>query len=303
MKRQNVALMALLIAAVGAAGVAYAQVEVEITSQEVVPGIYMLQGQGGNMGLAVGPDATILIDDQFAPLTDKIVAAAAAVSERPIDFLINTHWHGDHTGGNENLGEQGAWIVAHENVRVRMSSPQFVEMFNMRSGAAPEVAKPSVTFDDSITLHLNGDSIQVVHVPRGHTDSDSIVYFETADVLHMGDTYFAGTFPFIDVPNMGTLAGAVKAVAKALELTGPDTRVIPGHGPLSNRTELEAYRDMLAGVHAAVSQLVSAGKTRDEVIAAGPTAAWDEAFGGGFFTPEIFAGLAYDSVVAEAATQ
>ncbi|MCZ6726392.1 MAG: MBL fold metallo-hydrolase [Acidobacteria bacterium] len=239
--------------------------EVEITVEEVADGIYMLRGQGGNIGLVTGADATFMIDDQYAPLTEKITAAVAELTERPIDFVLNTHWHGDRTGGNENLGRAGAWIVAHENVRQRMSAEQFIEVFNLRTTPAPAVALPVVTFEDSMTFHLNGHTIKAVHLePDGHTDGDSLMFFEEVNVVHMGDTYFAGMYPFIDVGTGGTVAGMIRSADRVLALIDDETRLIPGHGPLSNRAGLQEFRDMLAGIHEVVSGLVAAGRSREE---------------------------------------
>ncbi len=273
--------------------------EPAIETIEVADGIYMLQGQGGNIGLAVGPDATFLIDDQYAPATAAIQAAVAAVTERPIDFVLNTHWHGDHTGGNENLGEAGAWIVAHDKVRERLRTGGYIATFDMRTGPAAPVALPTLTFAHGMTFHLNGQTLRVEHLDaNAHTDGDSVVFFEEADVVHLGDTLFAGMYPFIDVGAGGTLAGMIRHADAVLAKIGPDTKIIPGHGPLSTRADLQASRDMMQSVHDAISALVDEGMSRDEVIAAKPTAPWDEAWTG-FLPPDVVVGYLYDSVVAE----
>jgi glyoxylase-like metal-dependent hydrolase (beta-lactamase superfamily II) len=261
---------------------------VEIETIDVAPGVYMLVGRGGNIGVSAGEDGIFLVDDQYAPLTDKIVAALRAISDAPIRFVINTHWHGDHTGGNENLGEIGTLIVAHENVRKRMTVEQFIEAIGDTVPPAPEGALPVVTFTDAVTFHLNGDDIRVFHVEHAHTDGDAVIHFPGADVIHAGDVYFNGTYPFIDVSSGGSIDGTIAAVDAILAIAGENTRIIPGHGPLSNRTELAAYRDMLRGTRDAVAAAIRQGKSLDEVVAAKPTAKWDTQWGGGFIAPERF---------------
>ena len=194
-----------------------------IVVSDLGAGIYMLQARGGNIGLSVGPDATFMIDDQYAPLTDRIVAEVGKLTQRPIDFVLNTHWHGDHTGGNENLGAAGVWIVAHDKVRERMSAEQFLEIFGERVPAAPAVALPSITFSDSVRFHVNGEAIEVVH-PDGaaHTDGDSVVFFEGANIVHAGDVFFNGMYPFIDVSTGGSLPGVVRAADRILERIDDD---------------------------------------------------------------------------------
>jgi glyoxylase-like metal-dependent hydrolase (beta-lactamase superfamily II) len=200
---------------------------VEIKTTRVASGIYMLEGRGGNLGVSIGSDGAFLIDDQFAPLTEKILAAIRKLSGAPIRFVLNTHWHGDHTGGNENLGKAGALIVAHENVRERMSVEQFIEAFGRRVDPSPPGALPVVTFTDAVTFHLNGDEIHAFHVPPAHTDGDSIVHFRIANVVHTGDTYFNGRYPFIDLSTGGTIDGVIAAADRLLELCDTETRIIP----------------------------------------------------------------------------
>jgi glyoxylase-like metal-dependent hydrolase (beta-lactamase superfamily II) len=271
--------------------------EVQIGTIEVADGVYMLTGSGGNLGLSVGEDGAFLVDDQYAPLTQKITAAIAAITDLPIKFVVNTHWHGDHTGGNENLGNAGVLIVAHENVRKRMSVEQFIEAFDSRTPPAPEAALPVITFTDEVTFHWNGDDLRVFHVDPAHTDGDAIIQFTDANVVHMGDTFFNGMYPFIDVGTGGSIGGMIAAADRVLGMLQPDTKIIPGHGELASVADLRAYRNMLASVRDRVRALIAEGKSRDEVIAAKPTASFDAAWGGGFMQPDIWTGIVYDGMV------
>jgi glyoxylase-like metal-dependent hydrolase (beta-lactamase superfamily II) len=267
--------------------------DTQVGTVNVAPGIYMLTGRGGNIGVSAGEDGVFLIDDQYAPLTEKIVAAIRAFSDAPIRFVLNTHWHGDHTGGNENMGEAGALIVAHDNVRRRMSVEQFLEVFDRTVEAAPPGALPVVTFSETVTFHLNGDEIHAFHVENAHTDGDAIIVFRNAGVVHMGDTYFNGLYPFIDISTGGSIDGVIAAANRVLAIVDDDTRIMPGHGPLSNKAELEGYRDMLVGVRAAVAEEIARGRSLDETIAAKPTAAWDAKWGRGFLNPDTFTRIVY----------
>ena len=270
--------------------------DVTIETTRLAEGVYILTGRGGNMGLSVGRDGAFLIDDQFAPLTKKILEAIGELTDEPVAFVVNTHWHGDHTGGNENLGEAGAIIVAHENVRRRMSTAQFMEAFNRRTQPAPEGALPVVTFSDSITFHFNGDDIRVVHVGPAHTDGDSVIFFRKANVVHMGDTYFNGTYPFIDTSSGGRIDGVIEIANMVLGKVDRRTKIIPGHGDVADASALRAYRDMLVTVRDRVRRDLRDGKSRKEVIAAGVTRDFDDEWGGGFMKPDVWIGLVYDSL-------
>lgn len=270
--------------------------KVEIKTSELAPGIYMLEGAGGNLGLSVGEDGAFLIDDQYAPMSAKIQAAVAKVSQKPIRFVVSTHWHFDHTGGNENMGQAGAVLVAHDNVRTRMKAGQLIKFFNFEVPPAPHIALPVVTFADSVTFHVNGDELAVLHIPRAHTDGDSVVHFKKANVIHMGDLYFAGMYPFIDLESGGAVDGVIAAGKQILAMADDQTKIIPGHGPVSSKADLAEYVKMLETIRANVAALVAAGKSQEEAIAAKPTAALDEKWGKGFIKSDTFASLVYQSL-------
>jgi glyoxylase-like metal-dependent hydrolase (beta-lactamase superfamily II) len=258
--------------------------------------VYVLFGQGGNIGVSVGEDGVFMIDDQFAPLTGKILEAVAALTDQPVKFLINTHWHGDHTGGNENLGSEGAIIVAHENVRKTMSVEQVLEAFNQTVPPSPPDALPVITFTEQVTFHHNGDEVRVIHVDPAHTDGDSFIHFVEDNVIHAGDLYFNGMYPFIDAAHGGSIDGMIAAASRLLRLCNDDTKIIPGHGPLSGPRELRQFREMLRSVRDAVQKLVDEGKTKEEIIAAKPTAEFDAEWGDGFLQPDQWVGIVYDSM-------
>ena len=260
--------------------------EVEITAVPVATQIYMLSGEGGNIGLFIGDDGTFLIDDQFAPLTDKIVAAIKSVGGDFPKFLINTHYHGDHTGGNENLGKGGTLIFSHDNVRDRLSTGSFIAAFDMKREAIPQEGLPVVTFSEDISFHLNGDSLSAIHVPHAHTDGDSFIYFKKANVIHAGDIFFNGFYPFIDVTHGGSLKGMIKAADKILSLADDKTKIIPGHGPMGDKAKLAGYRQMLRTAYERLRKLKAEGKTAQEAVAAKPLADLEGTWGDGIFTSD-----------------
>lgn len=269
---------------------------VEIHAVPLRGGLHMLLGRGGNLLVCTGPDGVLVIDDQYAPLAPRILAAIAAIDPGPIRWVVNTHWHSDHTGGNAPMRETGAVVVAHDRVRERMSTDQFVEALGRRVPAALPDALPTVTFSESLRFHFNGDEIRVVHVPRAHTDGDAMIHFVRADVLHTGDAFVSGMYPFIDGSSGGSLTGLISAVDRMLGVVGADTMVVPGHGPLSGRDELIAYRTMLVDVRDRLSAAIAEGRSRAEVVASRPTAHLDDVYGAGFMKPDRFVELAYDSL-------
>ncbi len=264
MKTYFLRILAVCAAALFAAAASAQQdfSKVEIQTEKLADTVYMMTGAGGNLGLSVGEDAVFVIDDQFAPLTPKIQAAIARLTDKPVKFLLNTHWHFDHVGGNENLGKAGALIFAHENVRKRMSTEQFMEFFG----------------------------------PRAHTDGDTIIHFAKSDVIHTGDAFFNKLYPFIDTSSGGTVEGVLAAADRVLKMAGDKTKIIPGHGPLATKADLKAYRDMLAAVSGNIRAQIKAGKTAEQVIASKPTAKYDDVWGKGFLPPEKFVAMLYGNL-------
>jgi len=244
---------------------------VEVTAEHVRGNIHVMFGAGGNIGVSVGDDGVFIVDDQFAPLTEKIKAAIANLSDKPVKFVINTHLHGDHTGGNENFAKEGAVVVAHDNVRVRMAK----RVFEATQNQLPVGALPVVTFNDEMSLHLNGEDTRIVYSGSGHTDGDVLIYFSGNNVLHMGDTFFANRFPFIDVRSGGTINGLIDTIATAVEVANDDTLIIPGHGPVSKKPLLIEYHTMLVESRDRIQGLKSSGKTLEEIVAEKPLSDMD----------------------------
>ncbi|MDM8515208.1 MBL fold metallo-hydrolase [Desulfobacterales bacterium HSG16] len=266
-------------------------VPVAITQQ-----IYMIAGQGGNLGVFIGKDGTFLIDDQFAPLTEKIVAGIKSVGGDHPKFLINTHYHGDHTGGNEKLGQGGTLIFSHDNVRERLKNGSFLQAFNTKRAGLSSEGLPVVTFSKDISFHLNGDTVHATHVPNAHTDGDSFIYFKTANVIHAGDFFFNGFYPFIDVNHGGSLKGIIKAVDIVLSVADDNTKIIPGHGPLADKKQLADYRKMLNTAYERLSKLKAEGKTAKEAAAARPLADLDADWADGLFSSDRWIELIYSGV-------
>ena len=237
--------------------------KVEIKTTPVAKNIYMLEGAGGNIAVSIGPDGILIVDDQFAPLAEKILAALQKLNPGKLKFILNTHHHGDHTGGNAHLGRE-AHIIAHRNVRQRLG------------GDHPDgkAGLPIITFDDSLSVHFNGEEIKAIHVPPAHTDNDSIIYFTRANVIHFGDTFFSGRFPNIDLNGGGNVRGYIQNVADAIKKTPPDAKLIPGHGPLSTLKELKEFHEMLVETSAIVQKAIDAGKSLEQVKADGLPEKW-----------------------------
>ena len=260
--------------------------KVQIETIPLAPGLAMLIGSGGNIVVSTGKDGPVIVDDQFAPLAPKITAAVNALQNVPIRFVINTHHHFDHTGGNEVFGNAGALIIAHDNVRQRLSMEQFSQLMNRTTPASPAAALPVVTFADGMTLHWNGETISMRHVAPAHTDGDVHVWFEKANVVHAGDTYVNGFFPLVDVESGGTLSGVIASAEAILARATPDTKIVPGHGPLATPADLKRFRDVLVDVKARIEQGIASGKTMQQFIAAKPLADLDAQWGHGFLTTD-----------------
>jgi glyoxylase-like metal-dependent hydrolase (beta-lactamase superfamily II) len=255
--------------------------------------IYLLQGLGGNMALQTGPEGNILIDASFAPAVPRILEAIAAISKDAPFALINTHWHGDHTGGNEGIHAAGYTIYAHENTRERLSAPQAMKLFHTTTQPSPAGALPTITFADALHIWRNGDALDLVHYDPAHTDTDIYIHFQKANVLHVGDIWFNGIYPFIDEGTGGTIGGMIRAAKKTLAVAGSDTKMIPGHGPLGSKADFQKYHDMLAAVRDKVSALKANGASEQEVIAKKPTAEFDAALAKGFMNADTFTGIVY----------
>jgi glyoxylase-like metal-dependent hydrolase (beta-lactamase superfamily II) len=259
--------------------------KVTLKTTPVAGGVSMIEGAngfaGGNVGVSAGEDGVLVIDDELEPLSPKLRTALAALSKKPVRFVVNTHMHGDHTGGNAALGGAGAVIVAHYNVRKRLSSTQFMEFMGMKKTIppSPAAALPVITFNDDLTFFFNGDEIHVIHVAPAHTDSDSIIHFKKANVIHTGDV-FVRHYPIVDAPGGGTYEGHIAAADRILALADDATKIIPGHGPVSTKADVVAWRDMLVKLRDRVAALAAQKKTLDEIKASKPTAEFDATHAG-----------------------
>lgn len=255
--------------------------------------VYLLQGEGGNMALQTGPEGNILIDSSYAPAVPRILEAVGNVSKDAPFALINTHWHGDHTGGNEGLHAAGFTIFAHQNTRERLSTPQTIKLFHSTSPAAPTGALPTITFEESFRIWRNGDALDLVHYAPAHTGTDIYIHFKEANVLHAGDIWFNGIYPFIDESTGGTIGGMIRAAKRTLVVADSETKIIPGHGPLGSKADFQKYHDMLSAVRDKVAALKAAGASELEAVAKRPTAEFDAAWGKGFMNADTFTGIVY----------
>lgn len=243
---------------------------VQIKSTKLTETIYMLEGSGGNIGVLVGNDGIIIIDDQFAPLTEKIKTALSKISDKPVKFVINTHFHGDHAGGNENFGKQGAIILAHDNVRKRLSKDYFFEAFNNTQKATAYEGLPKITFADTVTFHMNGETVHVFYVKNAHTDGDVIIHFKESNIFHCGDVFVRYGFPFIDAGGGGSLDGMIKAIENLIAITNDQSKIIPGHGMMSTKKDLIDYKNMLVTVRTRVADGIKQGKTLQQIADSDP---------------------------------
>jgi cyclase len=296
MKRVVLTLVALLSASSAMAQQDFSKVEIK--AEKLAPGVAVLFGAGGNIGVSYGPDGTVLIDDQYAPMTPKIQAAVADLGATPVKYLINTHWHGDHSGGNENLGKAGALIFAHDNVRIRLAQGAVSGAGTPRARTippAPPVALPVVTYDRGVKLHLNGDEVRAIFLQGGHTDGDSIIVWQKANVIHMGDLFMNKvSLPYLDLSSGANALNLLASIEAALKLTNAETKIIPGHGPMATQADLVAWRDMLKSVIGSVQAGIKAKKTLEQIQATKPAEKWE--VNGGFISGDAFTEAVYKSL-------
>ena len=282
------------------AGAAHAQTDftkVQMKATKVAGNVYMLEGAGGNIGVSVGDDGLLIVDDQFAPLADKIRAALKGLADKKLKFILNTHWHGDHTGGNAAFGPE-ATIIAHDNVRKRLATEQKSTVFNTTTPASPKEALPVITFDQSLSVHFNGEDIRAIHFPHGHTDGDSVIFFSASNVVHLGDDFFAGRFPFVDLESGGSVQGLVKNIGELVNKIPADAKLIPGHGPISTLDDLKSYHRMLQQTTEIVRGKIAAGKTLDQIKSEGLPDEW-KTWGTGFIKTDRWVETIYKSLTAK----
>lgn len=273
----------------------YSQVQIKAT--KVAGNVYMLEGAGGNIGVSVGADGILIVDDQFAPLADKIKASLQSLNPGKLRFVLNTHFHGDHTGGNVAFGREGT-IIAHDNVRKRLSTDQYSTIFKRTTPASPKEALPVITFNQSLTVHFNGEEIRAIHFPQGHTDGDSVIFFTTSNVVHLGDDFFAGRFPFVDLDSGGNVEGLTKNIGELITKIPATAKLIPGHGPISTLEDLKTYHRMLVETTDIVRKKIAAKKSLEEIKQEGLPAEWDS-WGTDFIKTDLWIELVHRSLTAK----
>jgi glyoxylase-like metal-dependent hydrolase (beta-lactamase superfamily II) len=288
-------IVSLLFAVSASAQTDFSKVEMKAT--KVAGNVWMLEGAGGNIGVSVGDDGLLIVDDQFAPLADKIRAALKGIADKKLHFILNTHWHGDHTGGNVAFGPE-ATIIAHDNVRKRLATEQKSTVFNSTTPPSPKEALPVITFDQTLTVHFNGEEIRAIHYPKGHTDGDSVIFFSASNVVHLGDDFFAGRFPFVDLESGGSVEGLVKNIGELIAKIPADAKLIPGHGPISTLDDLKSYHRMLQQTTEIVRGKIKAGKTLDQIKSEGLPAEWAP-WGTGFIKTDRWVETIYKSLTAK----
>lgn len=295
MKKFLLLIVSLLFAVSASAQTDFSKVEMKAT--KVAGNVWMLEGAGGNIGVSVGDDGLLIVDDQFAPLADKIRAALKGIADKKLHFILNTHWHGDHTGGNVAFGPE-ATIIAHDNVRKRLATEQKSTVFNSTTPPSPKEALPVITFDQTLTVHFNGEEIRAIHYPKGHTDGDSVIFFSASNVVHLGDDFFAGRFPFVDLESGGSVEGLVKNIGELITKIPADAKLIPGHGPISTLDDLKSYHRMLQQTTEIVRGKIKAGKTLDQIKTEGLPAEWAP-WGTGFIKTDRWVETIYKSLTAK----
>ena len=268
-----------------------------ITVSQLTGKLYYFAGHGGNILISAGDDGVFMLDDQYSTQSEPIQEALEKLSLPAPKFLINTHWHHDHSGSNEHFDTQGALIFAHENVRKRLSEEQFIAFFKSKVPASPAGALPVITFSDRMSLHINDDNIIVIHVPNAHTDGDAMIYFEQDNVLHTGDVFFENMYPFIDTSSGGTVGGVIDAIDRILPMLDEKTRIVPGHGPVSDKQGIMAYQKMLKTIHKNIAGQIVAGQSETQVVLSKPTKAFDEQYASGFLKGDNFVRLIYQNIV------
>jgi cyclase len=291
-----VAVICLSGARARAQGRDFSKVEIKVT--KVAGSVYLLEGAGGNIGVSVGADGILIVDDQFAPLAEKIRAALKTIGAGKLRFVLNTHWHGDHTGGNAQFSQEAS-IIAHDNVRKRLASEQTI--FGDKVPASPKEALPVITFDQSLAVHFNNEEIRAIHFPHGHTDGDSVIFFTGSNVVHMGDDFFAGRFPFVDIENGGNAVSLVKNIGEIINRLPAGVKIIPGHGPLSTVDDLKLYHRMLNETIDIVRKQMAAGQTLEQIKAAGLPETW-KSWGTGFIKTDQWIELIYRSLSRQGST-